>query len=218
MARPVLYRQHLAGVRIRDMHSFKPGDIVQLSPEAARNRSFRTGEGLSSRSEGCRARSGCSGTKQRGRGWCISACSATRGARRRRVKTGELGRRLRRPTADRTAGRAQARKAGRLPGLRLGAAGPREDRWKVRRKRTSSRTEFLVQPTRRFSAGFLAAARGDLVANLGTFVQRAKARSLDCGNVHEHILAAAVRLNETVSFGRVKPLRSSSHVFRSSIG
>ena len=50
MARPVLYRQHLAGVRIRDMHSFKPGDIVQLSPEAARNRSFRTGEGLSSRS------------------------------------------------------------------------------------------------------------------------------------------------------------------------
>ena len=40
MARPVLYRQHLAGVRIRDMHSFKPGDIVQLSPEAAQKSKF----------------------------------------------------------------------------------------------------------------------------------------------------------------------------------
>jgi hypothetical protein len=31
--------------------------------------------------------------------------------------------------------------------------------------------------------------------------------------VHEHILAAALRLNETVSFGRVEPLHSAlSHI------
>jgi hypothetical protein len=31
---------HLAGRRIRTMHSFKPGDIVQLSPEAAQKSKF----------------------------------------------------------------------------------------------------------------------------------------------------------------------------------
>jgi len=43
-----------------------------------------------------------------------------------------------------------------------------------------------------------------------TLIKSAQACPLDSGNVNEHILPAALRLNESVPFGRVEPLHGSS--------
>src|SRR6202035_5775572 len=59
-----------------------------------------------------------------------------------------------------------------------------------------------------FSAVFLL-----FIAHLGTFIEGAQAGFFDGRNVHEHILAAAVGLNESKTFGRIKPLhRPCRHV------
>src|SRR5262249_34751603 len=42
-----------------------------------------------------------------------------------------------------------------------------------------------------------------------TLVESAQAGTLDSGNVDEYVLAAALRLNKSVAFGRIKPFHSS---------
>src|SRR5262249_11905481 len=57
----------------------------------------------------------------------------------------------------------------------------------------------------------------NLVGNLLSLVEAVHAGALDCADVHEHILAAVVRLDEAEAFLAVEPLHSAlshSHVFR----
>src|SRR4030088_928620 len=49
----------------------------------------------------------------------------------------------------------------------------------------------------------------DLVADLLAFTQRSKSGALDGADVHEHVVATVIRLNETKALGRVKPLHGS---------
>src|SRR6266496_3834990 len=57
--------------------------------------------------------------------------------------------------------------------------------------------------------GLLAPIAGNFVLNDLPLVESAQAGTLDRGKVDEHILAAALRLNESVALGRVEPLHSS---------
>src|ERR1700749_591026 len=54
-----------------------------------------------------------------------------------------------------------------------------------------------------------AAVCHDLIGDLLAFTQRSKAGALDGADVHEHVVAAVVRLNEAEALGRVKPLHGS---------
>src|SRR6266404_6550257 len=56
---------------------------------------------------------------------------------------------------------------------------------------------------RRFSA-----VAYDLELDLLAFIERGQTRLLHSRNVHKHILAAALRLDESIAFGRIKPLHS----------
>ena len=47
---------------------------------------------------------------------------------------------------------------------------------------------------------FLAAVAYDFILNDLVFVEGAQSRTLDGGNMHEYVLATALRLNESVSF------------------
>src|SRR5206468_76128 len=54
-----------------------------------------------------------------------------------------------------------------------------------------------------------------LIAHLCTLIECAEPSFLDRGDVHEHILAAVIGLNESIALCRVKPLhRSSCHLDR----
>src|SRR4029079_12012114 len=53
------------------------------------------------------------------------------------------------------------------------------------------------------------AIRHDLVADLLTFTQRAKSGALYGADVHEHVVATVIRLNEAKALGCVKPLHGS---------
>src|SRR6185312_4549602 len=54
--------------------------------------------------------------------------------------------------------------------------------------------------------GCFSAVLDELELNGLTLVQRAKARSLDGGNVDEHILSTLLRLNKAIALRRVEPL------------
>src|SRR5258708_14582976 len=55
-----------------------------------------------------------------------------------------------------------------------------------------------------------------LIAHLCTLIECAEPSFLDRGDVHEHILAAVIGLNESIALCRVEPLhRSGSHLGRS---
>jgi hypothetical protein len=56
---------------------------------------------------------------------------------------------------------------------------------------------------RRFSA-----VAYDLELDLLAFIERGQTRPLHSRNVHKHILPAALRLDESIAFGRIKPLHS----------
>src|SRR5258708_19169208 len=56
---------------------------------------------------------------------------------------------------------------------------------------------------RRFSA-----VAYDLELDLLTFIERGQTRLLHRRNVHKHIAPAALRLDESIAFGRIKPLYS----------
>ena len=53
---------------------------------------------------------------------------------------------------------------------------------------------------------FLALVSYELVFDYCTLIERAQARSLHGGDMHEHIFAAALRRNEAISLSRVEPL------------
>ena len=57
---------------------------------------------------------------------------------------------------------------------------------------------------------FLAPVGRYFIFDHNALTKRTQARALDSGDMHEHILAAALRLNETVSLGRVEPFHSTS--------
>src|SRR5688572_14436586 len=61
-----------------------------------------------------------------------------------------------------------------------------------------------------FSGGFLAAVGDHFVFDLRAFIERAQAGLLDRRDVQKHVLAAAVRLDEAITLGRVEPLNSTS--------
>ena len=56
---------------------------------------------------------------------------------------------------------------------------------------------------RRFSA-----VAYDLELDLLAFIERGQTRPLHSRNVHKHIAPAALRLDESIAFGRIKPLHS----------
>ena len=67
-------------------------------------------------------------------------------------------------------------------------------------------------------SGLLELGRGHLarlaipfqfVGQLVAFVQRANARTLDRGDVHEHVGAAVIGLDEAKALGRIEPLYST---------
>jgi hypothetical protein len=61
--------------------------------------------------------------------------------------------------------------------------------------------------------GFLPAVRNNLILNVLAFVERAQARPFHGRDMHEHIFAAALRLDKAITLGRVEPLYSaSSHI------
>jgi len=51
--------------------------------------------------------------------------------------------------------------------------------------------------------------RHDFVADLLAFAQSPKSGSFDGADVHKHVVAAVIRLNEAIAFGSVKPLYGS---------
>jgi hypothetical protein len=58
----------------------------------------------------------------------------------------------------------------------------------------------------------LPSIRGFLVFDGLTLIERAKACPLDCRNMNEHIFAAPLRLNESITLGRIEPFdRTDRH-------
>src|SRR5215470_19407497 len=55
----------------------------------------------------------------------------------------------------------------------------------------------------------LPAVGHELIVDALAFVEPAQPSPLDCGNMHEHVLAAILRLDESVTLGRVEPLHST---------
>jgi hypothetical protein len=59
----------------------------------------------------------------------------------------------------------------------------------------------------------LAPVRDNIERNLGALIEAAKARSFYGRDVHEHVLAAAIRRDEAITFLSIKPLHfTSRHV------
>src|SRR5579864_8865546 len=96
-----------------------------------------------------------------------------------------------------------ARPRGRTAGLRRGV---------LRRPRRSRSQIGGAERGRRLAAGLAVAL--DLVAHLLAFAQPPEVRALDGRDVHEHVLAAVIRLDEAKALGGVEPLYSSSRHFR----
>ena len=75
----------------------------------------------------------------------------------------------------------------------------------------------LLEISRRFLATLAIVLK--LEADFLTFPKVGHSSSLNCGNVDENVLAAAVRLNETEALRRIEPLnRARSHVVPASYG
>ena len=55
----------------------------------------------------------------------------------------------------------------------------------------------------------LSAVADDFELDLLAFIERGEAGLLDSRDMYEHILSAALRLDESVAFGRVEPLHCS---------
>jgi len=53
---------------------------------------------------------------------------------------------------------------------------------------------------------FLPAIAHDLILHDLPLIEGAQSGTLDRGNMDEHVLAATLRLNESISFGRIEPL------------
>src|SRR6266852_7780106 len=74
---------------------------------------------------------------------------------------------------------------------------------------------FRSHPTLKFSAEVFPLVEHFLIAHLCTLIECAEPRFFDRGDVHEHILAAVIGLNESIALCRVEPFhRSSCHLGR----
>ena len=60
------------------------------------------------------------------------------------------------------------------------------------------------------AGGLLAAITDYFVLDALAFIERAQPGALDRGNMHEHIFAAALRLNEPKSLIRIEPLHCTA--------
>src|SRR5205814_6114193 len=65
---------------------------------------------------------------------------------------------------------------------------------------------------------FLASVGDDFIMNRLAFVEGAQTSTLNRGNMDEHVLAAALRLNETIAFRWIEPLHRSCSHCRLSLG
>src|SRR5262249_10898276 len=65
---------------------------------------------------------------------------------------------------------------------------------------------------RRFPAVLL-----DLILDVLPFVERTQSCALDCGDVDEHVLAATLRLNESIALIRIEPLHRAARHCRSPV-
>src|ERR1700754_1819354 len=93
-------------------------------------------------------------------------------------------------------------------------SGPRRvpDHLPAGRKRPDGRRPGPVSGLE-IDGGVLAAVLLDLIGDLLAFVQAVQASPLDGADMDEHVLAAAVRLNEAKTLGGIKPLdRACRHV------
>jgi hypothetical protein len=79
----------------------------------------------------------------------------------------------------------------------------------VRREPAGFERTFTISADPEIFRRFFAAVRDHLVAHLRALVEAAQASLLDSRDVHEDILAAVVRLNETKALGRVEPFHST---------
>src|SRR5262249_40620912 len=73
-----------------------------------------------------------------------------------------------------------------------------------------SSTDFARSLDPQVDRGFLAPAALDLIFDALSVVERAEPGALDGRNVDEYVLAAAGRLNEPISLGRIEPLHGTS--------
>jgi hypothetical protein len=55
-----------------------------------------------------------------------------------------------------------------------------------------------------------AAVLFDLILDVLPFIERAQSSALDRGDVDEHIPAALLRLNESITLGRIEPLHGAA--------
>jgi hypothetical protein len=74
-------------------------------------------------------------------------------------------------------------------------------------KRKLKRDEECLKP--QISGGLFAPIGDDFVADLCAFSEWAKSGPFDRGDMDKHVLAAAVRLDEAITLGRVEPLHST---------
>ena len=95
------------------------------------------------------------------------------------------------------------------PGARPGPSFHRTDG----RRRTCTTPEPLLHLE--IFRQFLAAIGDDFVLNVLAFVERAQSGALDGGDVNEHILATALRLDKAITLGRVEPLHSACSHYQS---
>src|SRR5262245_17854402 len=70
------------------------------------------------------------------------------------------------------------------------------------------RTEQILLDLEVYS-GLLTAAALNLILNSLSFVERHQSGTFDGANVYEHIFAAALRLNESITLGWIEPLHSA---------
>jgi hypothetical protein len=77
--------------------------------------------------------------------------------------------------------------------------------------------DAVARPDNRLSGGAQIVGRRfartaichDFVGDLLAFTQRSKTGTLDSADVHEHVIAAIIRLDEAIALGCVKPLHGS---------
>src|SRR5579883_658011 len=62
---------------------------------------------------------------------------------------------------------------------------------------------------RKVAGSILAAVRDDVVFDLLALTERVQTGSFDGGDVDEHVLPAAIGLNEAVTFLRIEPFHSA---------
>jgi hypothetical protein len=73
----------------------------------------------------------------------------------------------------------------------------------VLKNRSSSGAQIVGRRFARATIGH------DFVADLLAFTQRTKTGTFDSADVHEHVIAAVIRLDEAIALGCVKPLHGS---------